>query len=173
MTKRWLRWAAMFFAALTLSSSKGFAAPGFVGFEVRPTVCLSNCDGALVTFGPEFGYRFIGMALRFGFRDDVTYFFPDLRFYFEGRVARRVYVTPFFEFTPMLGFGDGSTLVQLILRPGFRVSFAAARNFWIYFEPMALDIAVYTSETVAGFYTAHTTTPVVSYTLGFGVQGRI
>src|SRR5262249_22098318 len=96
-----------------LAMTSAPARAGFVGLELRPTLCMHNCQGALFTFGPEVGFGFVGLGLRFGFADQVAYFIPELRFYFDARVSRRVYVTPFFEFGPLIGVGGGESNVQL------------------------------------------------------------
>lgn len=149
-----------------------FHKPGFVGALVRPTVCTSNCNaGVIATFGIEGGYKFLGLAFRYGRKDQVNYFYPDLRFYWDFALGRYLTITPLIELSPMVSTGRGATTFQLVLRPGVRLGWSPSPYVRLFLEPFLFDMGFYTRTSVGG--KDYSSSKFVShYTFGAGIQAR-
>jgi hypothetical protein len=146
--------------------------PGFAGLIVRPAVCMDRCDGTLATFGLEGGYKMIGFAFRYGYKDKTHNFFPDLRFYWDFQLGRNLVITPQFEFTPQFGVAPNSTKTfQIVLRPGVRVGYAPAPYMMLFVEPFMMDLGVYTKVSRPGI-SVTSGELVLRYNFGAGIQTR-
>lgn len=150
---------------------KMFAKEGFAGLIFRPVVCLSECDGVITTFGLEAGYKFIGFSLRYGRKDKVNHFYPDIRGYYDIQVTRHLVVTPMIEFTPAIFNVKGGNGIDLILRPGVRVGYAPKPYLLLVVEPLAFDFGLY-HKVFSDSGSAESSKFTVGYTFGFAVQTR-
>jgi hypothetical protein len=145
--------------------------PGYVGAMLRPLICVATCQGTLVSFGVEAGYKYAGAALRFAFKDGATFIIPDVRLFYEFKPLPQFLITPAFEFSPMVGLGGGATFVQITLRPALRFSYAIMPELVVFAEPLAFDFGVYTTASGGGF-SGSSSQFVARYDIGLGAQYR-
>jgi len=149
------------------------AQPGWMlGLLMRPVFCLSNCSGTMFSFGFELGYKLLALGFRYAYSSGGSFLFPDLRFFYDIPILGQVlFLTPFFEVSPMAAFGGGATIFQLILRPGARLTARLGERSYFFFEPLAFDLGVYTSAS-GSRGSASSTAFVLRYDLGFGFGMR-
>jgi hypothetical protein len=149
-----------------------FRKSGYVGLLLRPVVCMSNCgSGTVFSFGAEAGYKFIGLALRYGYKQQMHFLYPDLRFYWEIGMGRNLTLTPLLEFTPQVTTGGGASNLDLVVRPGVRIGWAPVPYMMVFLEPIAVDLSFFHRSSV-GSSTRTSTDLRAFYTFGFGLQAR-
>jgi len=150
-----------------------FSKPGYVGLLVRPTFCLDNCgDDGLISFGVEAGYKYIGLGVRYAYKDSTHYMFPDIRGYYDFHVVRNLTITPLIELSPMFSFGDSSKSLTLVVRPGVRIGYAPSPYMMIFLEPILVDLGFYSKTWLDGHGSVSTTDLVTRYSVGVGIQTR-
>jgi len=152
--------------------------PGYFGVELRPMFCMHNCRGTgVVTYGPDFGYKYIGAGFRYGYSDHTHWLIPDLRVMYPIVLGRRFAIEPLLEISPiywMKTSGGTVKVFQLVLRPGLRIRFQVTPEFNIYLEPVLLDFVVHSwiwrSGKASGGLPSNGF--AMSYEFGFGLQYR-
>jgi hypothetical protein len=150
---------------------------GFVGFVLRPQVCVSKCEGTLTTFGAEVGHRPVAFAFRYGYGGGGNNLMLDVRLFWDFAVHRMLKLTPLLEATTAFGLGSESgtslKILQVLLRPGFRVIFSPIPRLGVYLEPFGLDLAVRTWSWTNRPDDARSDVSskvVIRYTMGAGMQ---
>lgn len=149
-----------------------YSKPAFVGLLLRPVVCIDKCDRTVFSFGAEAGYKFIGLAARYGYAGGVHHIYPDLRFFWDFQVVRNLTITPLLEFSPELAKGDSASTLSLFLRPGVRVGWAPAPYMMLFLEPLLFDLGFYHRTSPKVGPTTSSTDLSIRYQLGFGLQAR-
>jgi hypothetical protein len=149
--------------------------PTYVGLVLRPVVCASGAcpDRFVFTFGFEAGFRCFGIGARYGYTGDAHYIVPDLRGYWEFLLTDSVVLMPLLEFSPALVKTDAGYTLELMFRPGLRLSWEVAKGWMLFVEPVSFDLAFF--ERVHDSFKGTTTTEVgfhSRYTPAIGVQMR-
>jgi hypothetical protein len=145
----------------------------FAGLLAEPVACISKCDGSLLTVGGEVGSTVFAFALRYGYSTHSHNFFPDFRFFYDIKLARRWSLTPLVEVTPsitLLDLGKSVTLLSVEVRPGLRVNFAVGDQTTLFIEPVALEANVYSRVLSGG--DGSSTDLVWRYGAAAGIQYR-
>jgi len=150
-----------------------FAKPGYVGLLVRPAFCLDNCAGdAIISFGVEAGYKYIGFGLRYAYKNKFHNLIPDLRGFYDIQLVRNLVLTPLVEFSPMFAFGSHSKSMELIIRPGVRIAYSPMPYMMLFLEPLLIDLGFYRKGWVDGQGSSSAWKLITRYGIGLGIQTR-
>jgi hypothetical protein len=149
--------------------------PTYIGLVLRPAVCASGAcaDRFVFTFGFEAGYRCIGLGARYGYTGDAHYIIPDIRGYWEFLLTDTVVLMPLVEFSPALVKTDAGYTLELMFRPGVRVSWEVVKGWMLFVEPVSFDLAFYQQAHDTFHGTTNSTFDFrARYTPALGVQMR-